>query len=98
MGALDYLSSQHEQAIEEESRRAAKEFREKKNSPDIVDTRKGKEDRSYHERPKKRINCSSTVNKSFAIVATWTGGTLECTNTGEHDKFIEARINKEKVN
>ena len=98
VGALDYLSTQHEQAIEEESRRAAKEFREKKNSPDIVDTRKGKEDRSYHERPKKRINCSSTVNKSFAIVATWTGGTLECTNTGEHDKFIEARINKEKVN
>ena len=30
VGALDYLSSQHEQAIEEESRRAAKEFREKK--------------------------------------------------------------------
>ena len=97
-GALDYLSSQNEQAIEEESRRAANEFREKKNSPDIVDTRKGEEDRSYYERPKKRVNCSSTVNKSFAIIATFTGGTLECTDTGDHDKFIEARINKEKVN
>ena len=97
-GALDYLSSQNEQAIEEESRLAAKEFREKKNSPDIVDSRKGEEDRSYYERPIKRVNCSSTVNKSLAIIATFTGGTLECTDTGDHDKFIEARINKEKVN
>lgn len=84
--------------IEEESCWVVKEFREKKNSLDIVDMWKGKEDRSYYECFKKWINCFLMMNKFFVMVVMWIGGIFECINIGEYDKFIEVCINKEKVN
>lgn len=95
-GAMDFLAAQQEQAIIEESRRAAREFREKKNSPDLVDTRKGKQALETDRRPTKRVNCASTTNKTLALLSSFAGGTLTCSESAEHDKFIEARLNKEQ--
>lgn len=95
-GAMNFLAEQQEQAIMEESRRAAREFREKKNSPDLVDTRKGKPASIEAPRPTKRVNCSTATNKTLALLSSFAGGTLTCSGSAEHDKFIQARINKEQ--
>lgn len=95
-GAMDFLAEQQEQAIIEESRRAAREFREKKNSPDLVDTRKGKQASDKEQRPTKRVNCATATNKTLALLSSYAGGTLTCSDSAEHDKFIEARLNKDQ--
>lgn len=89
-----YFIQREQEAIAKEGERAAREFRELKRSPRIIDPRKGEPKDTLVHRPTKKVNCSSTTNKTLAIVSTFTGGTIECTKLGEHDKFIEARISK----
>lgn len=93
--ASQFFNRREQEEIAEEGLKAAEAHRRKIESPDIVDTRKGEEDRSYYERPVKKVNCSGTTNKALTILSGMTGGTLECSKGSDYDRFIEARVNKE---
>lgn len=98
--AADYLDSYNEARIGEESANAASSYTTNKNSPNIIDPRKG-EDRDaklYNQRPVKIINCSSTTNKVALVLSSLGGGTMKCSKRNEYQRFIEARINKTPEN
>ncbi|WOI37206.1 hypothetical protein R1T43_18765 [Alteromonas sp. CI.11.F.A3] len=95
--ASQFFNQREQEEIAEEGLRAAEAHRQKIESPDLVDTRKGEEDRSYYERPVKKVNCSGTTNKALTVLSGWTGGTLECSKGSDYDRFIEARVAKEPV-
>ncbi|MDO6567804.1 hypothetical protein Q4561_12100 [Alteromonas sp. 1_MG-2023] len=94
-GASQFFNQREQEVIAEEGLKSAREHRRKKESPDLVDTRKGKEDRSYEERPRVKVNCSSNTNKVLTFLSGRTGGTLECSKGSDYDRFIEDRIAKE---
>ena len=93
--ASQFFNRREQEEIAEEGLKAAEAHRQKIESPDLVDTRKGEEDTSYEERPVKKVNCSGTTNKALTVLSGWTGGTLECSKGSDYDRFIEARVNKE---
>jgi len=95
--ASQFFNRREQEEIAEEGLRAAEAHRQKIESPDLVDTRKGEEDRSYYERPVKKVNCSGTTNKALTVLSGMTGGTLECSKDSDYDRFIEARVAKEPV-
>ncbi len=95
--ASQFFNRREQEEIAEEGLRAAEAHRQKIESPDLVDTRKGEEDRSYYERPVKKVNCSGTTNKALTILSGLAGGTLECSKGSDYDRFIEARVAKEPV-
>ncbi len=95
--ASQFFNRREQEEIAEEGLRAAEAHRQKIESPDLVDTRKGEEDRSYYERPVKKVNCSGTTNKALTVLSGLAGGTLECSKGSDYDRFIEARVAKEPV-
>ncbi|MDO6535942.1 hypothetical protein [Alteromonas stellipolaris] len=95
--ASQFFNRREQEEIAEEGLRAAEAHRQKIESPDLVDTRKGEEDRSYYERPVKKVNCSGTTNKALTVLSGLAGGTLECSKGSDYDRFIEARLAKEPV-
>ncbi|MDO6539420.1 hypothetical protein Q4524_12570 [Alteromonas stellipolaris] len=95
--ASQFFNRREQEEIGEEGLRAAEAHRQKIESPDLVDTRKGEEDRSYYERPVKKVNCSGTTNKALTVLSGLAGGTLECSKGSDYDRFIEARVTKEPV-
>jgi hypothetical protein len=98
--AADYLDSYNEARIGEESANAASSYAAKKRSPNIIDPRKGedRDEKLYNQRPVKIVNCTSTTNKLFTALSTMAGGTLRCSKRNEHNRFIDARINKKPEN
>lgn len=92
--ASQFFQQREQQVIAEEGLRAAKEFRRKKNSPDLIDPRKDDEETVVEERPVKRVNCSGTTNKTLATLSGWAGGTLKCSKGSDYERFIEARVAK----
>ncbi|VEL95443.1 hypothetical protein ALT761_00395 [Alteromonas sp. 76-1] len=92
--ASQFFNRREQEEIAEEGLKAAEAHRQKIESPDLVDTRKGEEDTSYEERPVKKVNCSGTTNKALTILSGFAGGTLECSKGSDYDRFIEARVNK----
>ena len=95
--ASQFFNRREQEEIAEEGLRAAEAHRQKIESPDLVDTRKGEEDRSYYERPVKKVNCSGTTNKALTVLSGLAGGTLKCSKGSDYDRFIEARVAKEPV-
>ena len=92
--ANQYFNSYNSQQIESEASFAAREYQQRRNSPNIIDPRKGEDIPDTPPRPVKRVNCSSTTNKTLAILSGITGGTLECTKMDDHNRFIDARLKK----
>ena len=90
--ASDYFDHYHQQQIAEDAQTGASEFHRRKNQPVIVDPRKGMTPSTETARPVKKVNCTSTVNKTLAILSGITGGTLACTKMDDHNRFIDARI------
>lgn len=94
-GAVNqYFNSYNSQQVESEAAFAAREYQQNKSSPNIIDPRKGENISDTPPRPVKRVNCSSTTNKTLAILSGITGGTLECTKMDDHNRFIDARVKK----
>jgi len=91
-----FLNQREQQAVAEEGIRAAQEFQRKKQSPDLIDSRKDKEE-VLIQRPVKKVNCTSTAGKTVAVLSAFTGGTLKCTKLNGHDNFIDARVNKTPI-
>lgn len=93
--ANQYFNSYNNQKVEREAALAAREYQQNRSSPNIIDPRKGEDIPDNPPRPVKRVNCSSTTNKTLAILSGITGGTLECTKMDDHNRFIDARVNKQ---
>jgi len=49
-----------------------------------------------NERPTKNIDCSGTGGKAVGMLSGLLGGTLRCTDKPDFQKYIDARLNKEK--
>lgn len=92
--ATQYFDAYHNDRLAQEAVDAAREYQQQKTSPTIVDTRKGEPISNIPPRPIKRVNCSSALAKTFAVLSGVTGGTLQCTNLGDPNKFIDARVEK----
>lgn len=93
-GAAQFFNQREQEVVAEEGLRAAKAHRQKIQSPDLVDTRKGEEDKSFDARPVKKVNCSGTTNKTLTILSGITGGTLECSKGSDYERFIDERVAK----
>lgn len=96
-GAAQYFHDYHNNQISEDAERAAAAFQRSKNSPELKGPSTLQREAIENKRPSKRVNCSSTANKTLALLSGFTGGTLECTKMGDHDRFIDARVNKRPV-
>ena len=92
--ATQYFGGYHQQQIQKEAEQAASAYQKRKNSPDLIDTRKGQPIEVEPPRPVKKVNCASTTNKVFTLLSGIAGGTLQCTQMDDHKRFIDARINK----
>ncbi|BFT28906.1 hypothetical protein D210916BOD24_00820 [Alteromonas sp. D210916BOD_24] len=90
--ATEYFNHYHQQQIADEAQTAASEFQQRKKGTVIEDPRKGMPPTSKTSQPVKKVNCTSTVNKTLAILSGITGGTLACTKMDDHNRFIDARI------
>lgn len=88
-----FFSAQRQLQMEETAQQAAKTFREQKTSPVIVDSRKNNPKPIQDGPAPKRVNCSSTVNKSVALLGSLFGGNMKCTEPPDFEGFIEARKN-----
>ncbi len=88
-----FFNAQRQQQIEETAQQAARTFREQKTSPVIVDSRKSNPKPIQDGSAPKRVNCSSTVNKSVALLGSLFGGNMKCTEPPDFEGFIEARKN-----
>jgi hypothetical protein len=93
-GAALYFEKYHSDNVAEDAEQAAKAFQERKNSPVLSGPSTQQIQANENRRPSKRVNCSSTTNKTLAILSGIAGGTLECTKMDDHKRFIEARVNK----
>ena len=93
-GAALYFEKYHSNKVAEDAKQAARSFRESKDSPVLSGPSTQQIQASENKRPSKRVNCSSTTNKTLAILSGITGGTLECTKMDDHERFIDARVNK----
>ncbi len=93
-GAALYFEKYHSDKVAEDAEQAAKAFQERKNSPVLSGPSTQQIQANENRRPSKRVNCSSTTNKTLAILSGIAGGTLECTKMDDHKRFIEARVNK----
>lgn len=93
-GAALYFENYHSDKVAEHAEQAAKAFQERKNSPVLSGPSTQQIQTNENRRPSKRVNCSSTTNKTLAILSGIAGGTLECTKMDDHKRFIEARVNK----
>lgn len=93
-GAALYFERYRSDKVAQDAEQAAKEFQERKNSPVLSGPSTQQIKANENRRPSKRVNCSSTTNKTLAILSGITGGTLECTKMDDHKRFIDARVNK----
>ena len=93
-GAAQYFRDYHNNQISEDAERAAAAFQQSKNSPELKGPSTLQREAIKNKRPSKRVDCSGTANKTLAILSGLTGGTLECTKMGDHNRFIDARVNK----
>jgi cytoskeletal protein RodZ len=92
--ATQYFDAYNNDRLAQEAVDAAREYQQQKNSPTIVDPRKDKPIPDIPPRPVKRVNCTSGAAKTLALLSGITGGTLQCTNLGDPNKFIDARVKK----
>ena len=97
-GAARYFENYNNNKVAEEAEQASREFQERKNSPRLEGPSTGQMQAVESKRPSKRVNCSGTANRTLAFLSGIAGGTLECTKMGDHDRFIDARVNKTSKN
>jgi hypothetical protein len=97
-GAARYFENYNNNEVAEEAEQASREFQERKNSPRLEGPSTGQMQAVENKRPSKRVNCSGTANRTLAFLSGIAGGTLECTKMGDHDRFIDARVNKTSKN
>ena len=93
-GAALYFEKYHSDNVAEDAEQAARVFQERKNSPVLSGPSTQQIQATENKRPSKRVNCSSTTNKTLVILSGFGGGTLECTKMDDHHRFIDARVNK----
>ena len=93
-GATRYFERYNNNKVAEEAEQASRKFQERKNSPKLEGPNTRQIQAAENKRPSKRVNCSGTANKTLAFLSGIAGGTLECTKMGDHDRFIDARVNK----
>lgn len=93
-GAALYFEKYNSEKVAEDAEQAARNFQERKDSPKLSGPSTQEMQASENRRPSKRVNCSSTTNKTLAILSGFAGGTLKCTKMDDHKRFIDARVNK----
>ena len=93
-GTALYFEKYNSDKTDQDAKQAAREFQERKNSPVLSGPSTQQIQDNDNRRPSKRVNCSSTTNKTLAILSGIAGGTLKCTKMDDHQRFIDARVNK----
>ncbi|WP_461853208.1 hypothetical protein [Alteromonas sp. HB246098] len=93
-GAARYFEEYNNNKLAEDAKQAAREFQEQKNSPILSGPSTQQIQAKENRRPSKRVNCSSTTNKTLAILSGIAGGSLKCTKMDDHKRFIDARVKK----
>ena len=89
-----YLDKYHSDRIAQDAKKAASEFQERKNSPVLYGPSTQQIQAAENRRPSKRVNCSSSINKTLAILSSFAKGTLKCTKMDDHKRFIDSRVKK----
>jgi hypothetical protein len=92
--ASQYFDAYNNDQLAQEAVDAAREYQHNKTHPTIVDPRKDNDEQAIPPRPVKRVDCTSSAAKTLAVLSGITGGTLQCTNLGDPNRFIDARIKK----
>lgn len=88
-----FFSSQRADQQQILAEEAAKAYQRQQVSPDLSAGYVSQEERN---KPKPvKVNCSTNVNKSMAIVSGLLGGNLTCTDRSQFNQFIEDRKNKQ---
>ena len=90
----NYFDGYNQQQIQGLAQQESSAYQSKKQSPDLVDTRKGEPEPLIPPRPVKNVNCASTTNKVITFLSGMAGGTLTCTKMDDHNRFIDARVQK----
>lgn len=93
-GTAQYLDKYHSDRIAQDAKQAASDFQERKNSPVLYGPSTQQIQATENKRPSKRVNCSSSINKTLAILSSFAKGTLKCTKMDDHKRFIDSRVKK----
>jgi len=90
----NYFDGYNQQQVQGLAQQESSAYQTEKQSPDLVDTRKGEPEPLTPPRPVKNVNCASTTNKVITFLSGMAGGTLTCTKMDDHNRFIDARVQK----
>lgn len=98
--AKQHLSRYSQQRNQQMAQDAARAYRQQRISPDFpaaqVDPFKTEEEK-FQESVEVKADCSSTANKSVAMVASIFGGNIKCSKPPPFQDFIDKRLNKEQT-
>lgn len=98
--ARQHLNNYSQLRNQQMAQDAARAYRQQQVSPDFpaakVDPFKTEEEK-FQESIQVTADCSSTTNKSVAMVASLFGGNIKCSKPPSFQKFIDKRLNKEEA-
>ncbi|MBU2878570.1 MULTISPECIES: hypothetical protein [Alteromonadaceae] len=90
---LDHSAQANQRMAEQEAQR----YRQQRESPDLnlpkFDPFKT-DDEKLRESNSVRVDCSSTVNKTIAVLSTFTGGSLDCSKPTDLAPFLDKHVKK----
>jgi hypothetical protein len=95
--AQRHLSNYSKQADLKLAERAAKLYQQLKTAPTISSVTIDPyltEDEKFQQKLTVKVDCSSTLNKTIAVISGITGGALDCSKTPQFDSYIDRRLNK----
>lgn len=96
--ARRHLRSFQQQQQNKVAEQASRSYRQQKTSPVIDDDGKGNfltEDEKFTDSRTIKADCSSTGNKTTAVLLSFLGGQVDCSQPPPINSFIQNRINKE---
>lgn len=79
------------------AQREAERYRQQQNSPTILKPKNDPfltEDEKFNNERAVRVDCSSGLNKSLAVLSSFTGGNLDCSDNQSITPFINKHLNK----
>ena len=96
--AKRHLNSFHQQQRNKVAEQASRDYQQYKNSPVLdnqVENPFETEDEKFRDTLKVRADCSSTSQKTTAVLLSLLGGQIDCSKPPPINSFIQDRINKQ---
>lgn len=95
--ARKHLQSSQQQANQQFLEQQASEYRRQQTSPDLnlpeFDAFTS-EDEKYRKKLTTRVDCSTGINKTFAVLSGITGGQLTCSKPADLSPYIDKHVKK----